>query len=130
MESKTLKLEEKKLLRLRSLSIDGSPWRDMHPKDAESRWGALVEQSQFVRFEQQSISITVNLVTIGTAIVFLVWPIVALSFTPSPTAKLVMISTFAVAFASNIGLITTAKRAEISAATAACVTHLKPPGDN
>ncbi|OTA67809.1 hypothetical protein K449DRAFT_364252 [Hypoxylon sp. EC38] len=75
--------------------------------------------NHFARFSEQSISIAVNLITIVVAAVFLVGPIIGLDFARSPTAKLIMISLFTVAFAASIGLITTAKRAEIFAATAA-----------
>ncbi|KAF0319230.1 hypothetical protein GQ607_013479 [Colletotrichum asianum] len=73
----------------------------------------------FARFNQRSITVTVNLVTLVTAVIFLLGPIIALNFVQKRTPKLVLISVFAILFASNIGLITTAKRAEIFAATAA-----------
>ncbi|KAI1482226.1 hypothetical protein F4774DRAFT_334422 [Daldinia eschscholtzii] len=75
--------------------------------------------SHFTRFSDVSIAVTVNLVTIVVAAVFLIGPIIGLNFARNPTAKLVMISFFMVAFAASIGLITTAKRSEIFAATAA-----------
>ncbi|KAF4815483.1 hypothetical protein CGCTS75_v013037 [Colletotrichum tropicale] len=73
----------------------------------------------FARFNQRSITVTVNLVTLVTAVIFLLGPIIALNFVQKRTPKLTLISVFAILFASNIGLITTAKRAEIFAATAA-----------
>ncbi|KAH0425847.1 hypothetical protein CcaCcLH18_10716 [Colletotrichum camelliae] len=73
----------------------------------------------FARFNQRSINVTVNLVTLITAVIFLLGPITALNFVQNRTPKLALILVFAILFASNIGLITTAKRAEIFAATAA-----------
>ncbi|KAK2760547.1 hypothetical protein CKAH01_05233 [Colletotrichum kahawae] len=73
----------------------------------------------FARFNQRSITVTVNLVTLVTAVIFLLGPMIALNFVQNRTPKLALISVFAILFASNIGLITTAKRAEIFAATAA-----------
>lgn len=79
--------------------------------------------NHFARFSERSIAVAVNLVTVGVAAVFLTGPILGLKFARDPTAKLVMISFFMTAFALSIGLITTAKRAEIFAATAAYVLH-------
>ncbi|KAL3292575.1 hypothetical protein RB213_014224 [Colletotrichum asianum] len=75
--------------------------------------------SRFLQRHWRSITVTVNLVTLVTAVIFLLGPIIALNFVQKRTPKLVLISVFAILFASNIGLITTAKRAEIFAATAA-----------
>ncbi|KAI1799906.1 hypothetical protein F4811DRAFT_69281 [Daldinia bambusicola] len=75
--------------------------------------------NHFARFNDLSITVTVTLVTIVVAAIFLIGPIIGLNFAGSPTAKLIMISFFVVTFAASIGLITTAKRAEIFAATAA-----------
>ncbi|KAI8168010.1 hypothetical protein K4K49_003926 [Colletotrichum sp. SAR 10_70] len=75
--------------------------------DALSAASLLYMQSEILELEKL------------TSVIFLLGPIMALNFVQNRTPKLTLISVFAILFASNIGLITTAKRAEIFAATAA-----------
>lgn len=82
--------------------------------------------SRFKRFKEASISRTVNIVTIAVAAAFLIGTVVGFYFVQSPGVKLGMIATFTTAFAGSLGLITTARRVEIFAATAACVFYLHP----
>jgi hypothetical protein len=58
-------------------------------------------------------------VTIIIAAVFLIGTIVGFYFVQNPAVKLAMIAAFTTAFAGSLGLITTARRVEIFAATAA-----------
>ncbi|KAI5918081.1 hypothetical protein F4810DRAFT_704475 [Camillea tinctor] len=88
-----------------------------HPRDLKE--GARDGVNHFARCNEISISLTVNLVTILIAVVFLIGPILGLNFAPDPTAKLVMISLFTAFFAASIELITKAKRGEIFATTTA-----------
>jgi short-subunit dehydrogenase len=75
--------------------------------------------SHYGRFEEKSITIAVNVITIIVAAVFLIGSIVGFTFVESRAGKLTMIASFTGAFAASIGLITNARRVEIFAATAA-----------
>ena len=61
----------------------------------------------------------VNAITILVAAVFLVGSMISFYFVKHEAAKLVMIAALTVAFATSVGLITTARRVEIFASTAA-----------
>ena len=68
---------------------------------------------------QQNIARFVTVLSIVLAVVLLFSAIVALYFVESPAKKLTIIGIYVVLFASSVGLLTTAKKAEIFAATAA-----------
>ncbi|KAH6616830.1 hypothetical protein C7974DRAFT_53138 [Boeremia exigua] len=68
---------------------------------------------------QRSISRFVTIVSIVLSIVLLFSAIVALYLVSSPAKKLVILGLYVVLFASSVGLLTTAKKTEIFAATAA-----------
>ncbi|PHH87375.1 hypothetical protein CDD83_8962 [Cordyceps sp. RAO-2017] len=71
------------------------------------------------RFNEQSISVAVGVITILVAAVLLVGSIISLYFVSSNAAKLGMVAAFTAAFALSVGLTTNGSRAEIFAATAA-----------
>ncbi|ORY70317.1 uncharacterized protein BCR38DRAFT_362064 [Pseudomassariella vexata] len=76
-------------------------------------------RSHFRRFHEKSISITVNIVTIIVALIFLIGPMTGLNFASNPVTRLVLIAVFTAMFAVSLGLITNARRAEVFGATAA-----------
>ncbi|KAI8632379.1 hypothetical protein F5Y19DRAFT_462826 [Xylariaceae sp. FL1651] len=76
-------------------------------------------RSQIARFEERTIILTVNIVTILVSAIFLIGSIVALRFSESDPLKLGIIALFTVGFAASVSLVTNARRAEIFAATAA-----------
>ena len=71
------------------------------------------------RFEDRSVFIAVNDITIFVAAILLIGSIVGFYYVNNDVAKLTMIAAFTVAFALSVGLMTNARRAEIFAATAA-----------
>lgn len=73
------------------------------------------------RFNERSIVLAVNVITTMVAAVFLIGSIVTFYFLQGTVAKLVAITLFTIAFAVSIGLVTSARRVEIFAATAALV---------
>ena len=77
--------------------------------------------NQFGRFNEASINMTVNVITIILAAVFLFGSIIGFYFVRGAVVKLVMIAVFTALFAASLGLITNARRAEIFGATAAYV---------
>ena len=62
---------------------------------------------------------TVNIITIAIAAIFLIGSIVGFHYAKGDELKLGMIALFTVGFAASIALITNARRAEIFASTAA-----------
>ncbi|RSL68642.1 hypothetical protein CEP54_002747 [Fusarium duplospermum] len=84
-------------------------------KEETSRDGV----SRISRANEGSITTTVTVFNIIVAIILLVGPITSLSFVSSRPAVLGMICSFTVAFATSVGLMTNAKRAEIFAGSAA-----------
>ncbi|KAK3390116.1 hypothetical protein B0H63DRAFT_464808 [Podospora didyma] len=75
--------------------------------------------NQYGRFEEKSITLAVNIVTVAIAAIFLVGSIIGFYHAQGSVTKLCMIAGFTVAFAASVGLITNARRVEIFAATAA-----------
>ncbi|KAI0514794.1 hypothetical protein F5B22DRAFT_647273 [Xylaria bambusicola] len=73
------------------------------------------------RFNEKSISIAVAVINVLVAAVLLVGSITGLYFVTNDAAKLGMIAAFTAAFALSVGVMTSARRAEIFAATAAQV---------
>ncbi|KAI0543699.1 hypothetical protein F4679DRAFT_567742 [Xylaria curta] len=71
------------------------------------------------RFNEKSISIAVAVINVIVAAVLLVGSITGLYFVTNNAAQLSMIAAFTAAFALSISLMTSARRAEIFAATAA-----------
>jgi hypothetical protein len=61
----------------------------------------------------------VTIVSILITVVLLFVAILALYYIRNPTTKLIMVGVFMLPFAAGIGLLTTAKRSEVFAATAA-----------
>lgn len=88
------------------------------------RWGKAESaadgtKSSYARFNEGSIVLLVNIITVVVAAVFLVGSIFALYNITNPLSKLLAITGFMCGFAASIGLITNARRVEIFAATAA-----------
>ncbi|KAI1633641.1 hypothetical protein F4809DRAFT_644215 [Biscogniauxia mediterranea] len=75
-----------------------------HPSDLAALKKEIARDglSYFARFNERTISRTVNVVTILMAAIFLIGPVLALNFTRDPIPKLVMISLFTVFFASSV----------------------------
>ncbi|KAK1753623.1 hypothetical protein QBC47DRAFT_46450 [Echria macrotheca] len=71
------------------------------------------------RFSEKSISVAVASISIVVAAFLLVGPIVILYFVASDLTKLGIVAGFTAGFALSVGLMTSAKRAEVFAATAA-----------
>ncbi|KAL2288823.1 hypothetical protein FJTKL_03477 [Diaporthe vaccinii] len=71
------------------------------------------------RFSESTVNMIVTLVTISAAASFLLGPILGLYFLRNAAAKLAMVVLFTSLFAVKLSLITSARRAEIFAATAA-----------
>ncbi|WQF80553.1 hypothetical protein CDEST_05567 [Colletotrichum destructivum] len=71
------------------------------------------------RYDEGSVTLAVAIVSILVAAVLLVGSITSLYFVQSDAAKLGMIAAFTALFATSVGTMTTARRAEIFAATAA-----------
>lgn len=71
------------------------------------------------RFEERSIKRTAEVISVLVAAVLLLGPITTLYLVQSPSVKLAAIHIFTVAFALSVALITSARRAELFAATAA-----------
>lgn len=70
-------------------------------------------------FKEQSIAVLVAIFSTLLSAVLLIGAILSLKFVTSAHARLGMISGFTILFASSIGLLTSARRPEIFAATAA-----------
>ncbi|KAL2208412.1 hypothetical protein CC79DRAFT_1395407 [Sarocladium strictum] len=71
------------------------------------------------RYNERSISIAVGMITIIVAAILLVGSITSLYLVQNDAYRLGMVAAFTAAFAMCIGLLTTARRAEVFAATAA-----------
>jgi hypothetical protein len=74
-----------------------------------------------VYVSERKIAIFVNVISVLMAAVLLFVAIYTLHAVKSPNKKLIMIGAYMLLFAITIGLLTTAKRSEIWAATAAYV---------
>ncbi|GAP91663.1 putative chorismate mutase [Rosellinia necatrix] len=89
-----------------------------------SHWAGDTEisrdgRTQIRRFDERSVSVAVNVVTILVAAVFLGGSIAGFYYVRDDAARLGMIAGFTSLFALSVALITNARRAEIFAATAA-----------
>jgi len=71
------------------------------------------------RFNETSVSLAVNIISVLVAAVLLVGSITGFYFVTAPLAKLGMIAGWTAIFALSVGIMTTARRAELFAATAA-----------
>ena len=70
------------------------------------------------RFDEKKVRKWVTIITIATAAVFLIGPIVTLSFTQNFAAKLSLTILFTTGFAVSVYLVTGAERPELFTATA------------
>jgi len=106
------------------VALNTSPEADYLSLFLRRHWPAKKELSRdglhhIGRFNENSISIAVAVISIFVAAVLLVGSITGLYLVTSDAAKLGMVAAFTAAFALSIGLMTNASRAEIFAATAA-----------
>ncbi|KAK4182783.1 hypothetical protein QBC35DRAFT_467821 [Podospora australis] len=86
---------------------------------ARVKTGFRPEKPTVAQFEEHLVIRAVNGITILVAAFFLVGSMITFYFVKNEVAKLVLIALFTTAFSGCIGVITSARRAEIFAATAA-----------
>ncbi|KAK1597512.1 uncharacterized protein LY79DRAFT_388688 [Colletotrichum navitas] len=87
-------------------------WPGRHDSPSEGRYGIR-------RHEEQSVTMAVGIISTILAAILLIGAIVGFSYVTAWGAKLGMICAFTTVFALSVGIMTSAKRAEIFAATAA-----------
>ncbi|VUC31210.1 unnamed protein product [Clonostachys rosea] len=127
--------------RLNEFDKNDANSEDMDLKDAARTWETLIQRHgagneeaqarmdlilrirgklrEYRRFDEKSISIAVAVISILVAALLLVGSITGLYFVTNDGAKLGMVATFTAMFALSVGLMTTARRVEIFAATVA-----------
>ena len=67
----------------------------------------------------RTVATVVSIISTLAAVAFLIGAIIGLYFVTNPSAQLAMLSCLTIAFAGSLGLLTTARRQDVFAATAA-----------
>jgi hypothetical protein len=126
------------------IALKSSPAMDLFSRTLRDHWpvkvsryfdvnaGALLTRDQeevsrdgihrIGRYDERSITIAVSIVSIVVAGLLLVGSITTLHFVENAMARLLIIYAFTAAFALSVSLMTTARRVETFAATAALVS--------